>query len=480
MQSLKLVGKRISLIYMLTNRLLLKAVPFPGLSHSVVRQYSQDVGHSIKDAIDKNKASSTNNNLTIANKQRLYMLDTCSPGSPFFLPNGTRIINRLVNFMKLQQSKQDFTEVMTPLIFKKDLWQISGHWQHYKEDMFRVESNVKSKVSTEETDDVYGLKPMNCPGHCLIFKRFSRSHNELPIRLSDWSSLHRNEASGALSGLTRVRRFHQDDGHIFCTSSQVSGEIEKTLKLIKLCYSVFGLNDLRMVLSTRPPDKFIGKIEEWDLAEKELGKVLDKTVGVHKWSINAGDGAFYGPKIDILLTDKYGKESQVATIQLDFQLPQRFGLKYQSVNDTLETPILIHRAVFGSVERFLAMLIDHYGGKWPFWLSPRQAVIIPINQNHVAYARKLQETLSNEKHDFESPAKLSDQHFYVDMDDRNSTVGFRTKNAISRAYNFIIMVGDKEIESGKLAIRPRSSRKVNHLTSDEILQQFNTLTEHYE
>lgn len=469
------------IIQMLSKRLLSNAARFTEFSSCKVRQYSHTTDHPIKqDVTGSGKpSSSTNDNLTIANKQRLYMLDTFSPGSPFFLPNGTRIINRLVKFMKLQQSKQDFTEVITPLIFKKDLWETSGHWQHYKEDMFKVESNDTSKMSTEEANDVYGLKPMNCPGHCLIFKRFARSYKELPIRLSDWSSLHRNEASGALSGLTRVRRFHQDDGHIFCTRSQVSREIEKTLKLIKLCYSVFGFNDLSMVLSTRPPDKFIGKIGEWDQAEKELGKVLDKTVGAHKWSVNAGDGAFYGPKIDILLSDKYGKKSQVATIQLDFQLPQRFGLKYQGVNDTLEIPIMIHRAVFGSVERFLAILIDHYGGKWPFWLSPRQAVIIPISDTHAAYAHKLQERLSNERHDFSSPSKLSDERFYVDVDDRNSTVGFRTKDAISKAYNFIIMVGDKEINGGKFAIRPRNSRKVQLLTAEEISKMFHLLMENY-
>ncbi|VEU19384.1 DEKNAAC100359 [Brettanomyces naardenensis] len=427
-----------------------------------------------------NGQSSTNANQSIATKQRLYMLDPYSPGSPFFLPNGTRIINKLIKFMKLQQSKQDFTEVITPLIFKKDLWEISGHWQNYKEDMFKVESNDKSKLLEEELNDIYGLKPMNCPGHCLVFGRFVRSYRELPIRLSDWSSLHRNEASGALTGLTRVRRFHQDDGHIFCTRGQIGEEIAKTLKLIKICYGVFGFDKYRMVLSTRPSEKYMGKLEEWDLAEKQLAGVLDDTVGSKKWSINEGDGAFYGPKIDITLTDKFGKEHQVATIQLDFQLPQRFDLKYQSENDTLETPIMIHRAILGSVERFMAMLIDHYEGKWPFWLSPRQAVVIPINSSHVEYAEKLQLKLSNESHDFENATKLSDEHFYVDVDSRNETVGFRTKDAIAKGYNYIIMVGDKEMESNKLAIRSRNDRKVEQLTAEEVLAKFRQLEETYQ
>lgn len=454
---------------------------FP-VSITLLRRYSsQSKPKNLSQSREQSPlASSSNANKVISTKQNLYMLHPYSPGSPFFLPEGTRIINKLVKFMKLQQSKQAFTEVMTPLIFKKDLWETSGHWQHYKDDMFRVEGNDKSRLSDDELNDVYGLKPMNCPGHCLIFGRCTRSYKELPIRLSDWSSLHRNEASGALSGLTRVRRFHQDDGHIFCTKDQVGSEISKTLKLIKVCYGVFGFNNYRMVLSTRPPDKYMGKIEEWDRAEKQLSDVLDETVGSKKWSVNPGDGAFYGPKIDIHLTDKFGKEHQVATIQLDFQLPQRFGLKYQTAQDTYETPIMIHRAVLGSIERFMAMLIDHYEGKWPFWLSPRQAIIIPINESHVEYAKQLQKKLSNEYHDFDHPTKLSETHFSVNVDDRNETVGFRTKDAISKAYNFIIMVGDREIKTGKLALRTRGSRKVTPLTSDEILSKFYDLENNYQ
>ncbi|QPG76981.1 hypothetical protein FOA43_004375 [Brettanomyces nanus] len=435
---------------------------------------------SINFAATAEKKSSANANQSIATKQRLYMLSPYSPGSPFFLPNGTRIINKLIKFMKLQQSKQEFTEVITPLIFKKDLWETSGHWQNYKEDMFKVETNDKSKLLDDDVNDVYGLKPMNCPGHCIIFGRYTRSYKELPIRLSDWSSLHRNEASGALSGLTRVRRFHQDDGHIFCTREQIGLEISNTLKLIKICYGVFGFDSYRMLLSTRPHDKFIGKVEEWDLAEKQLAGVLDETVGSAKWGINEGDGAFYGPKIDIMLTDKFGKDHQVATIQLDFQLPQRFGLRYQSEMDTLETPVMIHRAILGSVERFLAMLIDHYEGKWPFWLSPRQAVIIPINSSHTEYAQKLRKVLSNEPNDFETPTKLTEGHFYVDVDSRSETIGFRTKDAISKGYNYIIIVGDKEVKTEKFAIRSRSSRIVNQMGANEIVAKFRSLEENYE
>lgn len=441
---------------------------------------SRNLCSHTKDAKAAAHAASTSTaTLELATKQQLYMLDSNSPGSVFFLPHGTRIFNKLLKFMKLQQEKQGFTEVITPLMYKKQLWETSGHWAKYAEDMFRVEGNDKSKFEESEKDDVYGLKPMNCPGHCLVFKRFNRSYKELPIRFSDWSSLHRNEASGALTGLTRVRRFHQDDGHIFCTHDQVGDEISKTIKLIKICYSIFGLNDFRMMLSTRP-ENYIGELSDWDRAESELANVLNLELGQDKWALREGDGAFYGPKIDILLTDQFGKEHQAATIQLDFQLPQRFELEYQNDKDGYDTPIMIHRAIFGSVERFMALLIDHYAGKWPFWLSPRQAVVIPINDSHKEYAEKVVQQLSNEHEDFENATKLSETKFFVDLDDRAETVGFRTKDAINKGYNFIILVGDKEIESGELAIRSRGDRKIEKLDVSSIITKFKTLEDNYE
>lgn len=424
--------------------------------------------------IKEPKTNSTSTaTLEIATKQQLYMIDSNSPGSVFFLPHGTRIFNKLVKFMKLQQEKQKFTEVITPLMYKKNLWETSGHWEKYNEDMFKVEG-----FEDEEKNDIYGLKPMNCPGHCIIFKRFNRSHKELPIRFSDWSSLHRNESSGSLTGLTRVRRFHQDDGHIFCKSDQIFEEISKTIKLIKICYNVFDLNNFKMMLSTRP-DNFIGKIEEWDLAELELSKVLNNEIGENKWALREGDGAFYGPKIDILLTDNFGKEHQAATIQLDFQLPQRFDLQFQNDNDELERPIMIHRAIFGSIERFMALLIDHYNGKWPFWLSPRQAIVIPINEKHRDYAKSIVQSLSNESNDFDAPTTLSTNKYFVDLDDRNETIGFRTKDAISKGYNYIILIGDKEIESGKLAVRARNNSKIKNLSIDEVNEMFKDLENNY-
>lgn len=447
-------------------------------SKLLVRQFCSHHSHDVVKSA-KTSTSTSTTTLELATKQQLYMLDSNSPGSVFFLPHGTRIFNKLIKFMKLQQEKQEFTEVISPLIYKKNLWETSGHWDKYSEDMFKVEGNDKSKLSEEERDEIYGLKPMNCPGHCIIFKRFNRSYRELPIRFSDWSSLHRNESSGALTGLTRVRRFHQDDGHIFCTGEQIGDEISKTIKLIKICYGIFGLNNFKMMLSTRP-DNFIGSLEDWNKAESELSKVLDNELGTNKWSLREGDGAFYGPKIDILLTDNFGKEHQAATIQLDFQLPQRFKLEYQTETDSYDVPIMIHRAIFGSVERFMALLMDHYQGKWPFWLSPRQAVIIPINDSHKEYASSVVSKLSNESKDFDNATKLNTNKFFVDLDDRNETIGFRTKDAISKGYNYIILVGDKEIESGELAIRSRSNRKIEKLKLDEIIIKFKDLENNYE
>ncbi|GMG44616.1 unnamed protein product [Ambrosiozyma monospora] len=254
----------------------------------------------------------------------------------------------------------------------------------------------------------------------------------------------------------------------------------KCLKLIRLVYSAFGFDKYKWLLSTRP-DHFIGEQKEWDQAESELTSALNESVGVGKWELNEGDGAFYGPKIDVKLTDNFGKEHQVATIQLDFQLPQRFKLEYQSDTGSLETPIMIHRAIFGSVERFLAMLIDHYNGKWPFWLSPRQAVIIPVNSSHNEHAKKIKEILSNSAadDDYENLNKFTDYKFFVDIDSRTETVGFRTKDAISKGYNFIILVGEKEIKNGNIAIRSRENRKIENLTTEEVLEKFKSLEDSY-
>lgn len=460
--------------------------------HSLKR-YSAKASHNV---------SATHSNLAIANKQLLYATDPVTPGSIFFLPHGTRVFNKLVQFMKNQQERYGFQEVITPLIYKKQLYETSGHWDNYKDDMFKVvgnqnrdedttdagceDSETPPKHASEVTDmappdaHVYGLKPMNCPGHCIIYSKFERSYNELPIRYSDFSALHRNEASGALSGLTRVRRFHQDDGHIFCELQQIDREIKNTLLLIKNTYKVFGIGEdgIQFFLSTRPPDKFIGEVETWDSAETQLKRVLDEISSA--WHIRDGDGAFYGPKIDVLLTDNYGKSHQVGTVQLDFQLPARFQLKYTDESGNRhKQPIMVHRAVFGSLERFFAILLDHYQGKWPFWLNPRQAVVIPVAERHANFAKQVRDQLTGEILGASSMAPMTGYHFYVDVDGRSETVGNRIKDALKKGYSYIIMVGDKDIQNGTVSVRTRDDRHVENLSTKDLYDRFVQLEKTY-
>ncbi|KAH3671233.1 hypothetical protein WICMUC_004750 [Wickerhamomyces mucosus] len=431
---------------------MIQGIP-PVLKRLVIRRFNSS------------KSSSSITNLSIANRQRLYMIDQVTPGSIFFLPHGTRIFNKLISFMKLQQRKYGFEEVITPLIYRKQLWERSGHWDNYKDDMFRVDG-----VDLEKEE--YGLKPMNCPGHCIVFSRFDRSYHDLPLRLSDFSPLHRNESSGSLSGLTRVRKFHQDDGHIFCTKEQMEQEITSSLKMIDEVYKIFNIPDYKLLLSTRP-DEYIGELSEWNDAEATLQTVLKSTGKL--WEINEGDGAFYGPKIDIILKDHTGKEHQSATIQLDFQLPNRFNLEYTSSQSSQKlNPIMIHRAVFGSLERFLAILIDHFNGKWPFWLSPRQALIVPVSSNHIPYATEVLKTLNNDLSN-----SINDYKFHIDVDSRSETVGNRIKEAIKKGYTYIIMIGDKEKESRTISLRKLSERSTEVLTPLEARSKFIELENTY-
>ncbi|OBA20704.1 threonyl-tRNA synthetase [Metschnikowia bicuspidata var. bicuspidata NRRL YB-4993] len=434
------------------------------------------------------KESSTQANHAIATKQQLFVTDPVTPGLVFFLPHGTRVFNKLVGFMKNQQLRYGFHEVITPLIYKTQLWEKLGHWENYKDDMFKVVGNDTLKDAAENGAGPgaghvheYGLKPMNCPGHCLIYAKFDRSYNELPIRYSDFLSLHRNEASGALSGLTRVRRFHQDDGHIFCEVHQIHQEITNTINMIKDTYAVFGIDserDVDFFLSTRP-DKYMGDLATWDNAEAQLTQVLNGCT--HQWQVREGDGAFYGPKIDVLLTDAFGKKHQVGTIQLDFQLPARFELKYTLASGSRENqPIMVHRAVFGSLERFFAILLDHYQGKWPFWINPRQAVVVPVAERHHEAAQQVQKQLSGEILASDSTvAPLTGYNFHVDVDKRSETVGTRIKDALQKGYSYIIMIGDKDLASGTISVRTRDDRKVENVAVAELYLRFVALEKAY-
>jgi threonyl-tRNA synthetase len=432
---------------------------------------------------------------TLAQAHNLFITSPYSPGSPLILPNGAYVFQKLQSFLRAQYPQFGFQEVITPIIYKKSLWEKSGHWENYAEDMFSVQgrgaTGQTDKAQVGE-DEEFGLKPMNCPGHCLLFRDEIKSFRDLPIRYADFSALHRNEVSGSLTGLTRVRRFHQDDAHIFCRPDQILFEIEQTLKFVAMVYETFGLGPYKLLLSTRPTDSFIGTVEEWDRAEQQLSAALDATGS--EWAINEGDGAFYGPKIDIILKDSNGKEHQTATIQLDFQLPQRFDLQYQASPEELETgsqatmdtgldaglrrPVMVHRAIYGSIERFMALLIEHYAGKYPFWLSPRPATILSLNADPKvqAHVSRVQSVLSGlQPHDAPSlisstsprPLPLSTIHLPIDVDTSDRSLGKKVAEARVKKYNHLIVIGGKEAENDainlKLLNQPNNEATVKFL-----------------
>ncbi|KAH7344277.1 hypothetical protein BKA66DRAFT_434374 [Pyrenochaeta sp. MPI-SDFR-AT-0127] len=417
----------------------------------------------------------------LAQTHNLFITSPYSPGSPLILPNGAYVFQKLQSFLRAQYPQFGFQEVITPIIYKKSLWQKSGHWENYAEDMFSVQGRgTTAQIPEAEAgeDGEFGLKPMNCPGHCLLFRDEVKSYRDLPVRYADFSALHRNEISGALTGLTRVRRFHQDDAHIFCRPDQILSEIEQTLKFVGMVYETFGLGPYKLLLSTRPKDSFIGTIDEWDRAEQQLSMALNN-IG-REWTINEGDGAFYGPKIDIILKDSNGKEHQTATIQLDFQLPQRFDLQYQAspeevcadsrtsmdvgLDPAFRRPVIVHRAIYGSIERFMALLIEHYAGKYPLWLSPRPAIVLSLNSDpkvleHVSHIQSVLSGLKSQESPEEpslsspKPLPLSTIHLPVDIDTSDRSLGKKIAEARVKKYNHIIVVGSREVDSGGMSLQ---------------------------
>src|SRR5262245_12178238 len=309
----------------------------------------------------------------------LFMFHQWAPGAAFWLPKGTTLYNTLANYMRGVLFPAGYVEVKTPLVFNKALWETSGHWSHYRQNMFLIESEGEEM----------GVKAMNCPGHMLVFGGEMRSYRDLPLRFHEQTPLHRNEASGVLSGLTRVRQFSQDDAHCFVAQEQIGEEVERLLGLIQRVYKDFNLQ-FAAKLSTRPPE-FLGEIATWDSAEAQLKTALERTG--QAYTLNEGDGAFYGPKIDFDVTDAIGRKWQCATLQLDYQLPERFNLKYTGADNAEHRPVVIHRAIFGSFERFLGILTEHYAGAFPLWLAPVQAVVVPISDRHLPYATTVRDRL---------------------------------------------------------------------------------------
>ncbi|XP_016466319.1 threonine--tRNA ligase, mitochondrial 1-like [Nicotiana tabacum] len=381
----------------------------------------------------------------VGDKQDLFFFDEVSPRSCFFLPHGTRICNKLLDFIKSQYWKRGYEEVWSPNMYKMKLWETSGHAAKFKNNMFVFE------IDKQE----YALKPMNCPGHCLIFNHGGRSYRELPLRLADFGVLHRNEISGSLAGLTRVRKFEQDDAHIFCRESQVKDEVKDVLDFMSYVYKILGLT-FKLNLSTRPENS-IGDKETWEKAEGALVEALEEFG--KPWGRKEGDGAFYGPKIDITVSDAMNREFQCATLQLDFQLPERFELTYKAEDGSDERPVMIHRAILGSVERMFAILCEHFEGKWPFWLSPRQAMVCPVSNKSQSYALELRK-------------QIHDAGYYVDVETSDKTLQKKVREAQEAKYNYILVVGEAEAKSGQVSVRVRDNRDIQVMTVDDLLHHF--------
>ncbi|KAA8910544.1 threonyl-tRNA synthetase-like protein [Sphaerosporella brunnea] len=402
----------------------------------------------------------------IGKEQELFFFHELSPGSCFFLPHGARIYNVLMEFLREEYWARGYEEVMTPNMYNTKLWETSGHWQNYQENMFAFDVEK----------DKFGLKPMNCPGHCLLFAHRERSYRELPWRVADFGVLHRNEFSGALTGLTRVRRFQQDDSHIFCTEEQVKSEIHGLFDFLKKVYGLLGFT-FKLKLSTRPEEKYVGDIETWNKAEAQLQEALEEFTakGNSQWELNPGDGAFYGPKIDITISDALKRDHQCATIQLDFQLPQRFKLEYQTgeapkkaedgagEEHHYKRPVMIHRAIYGSFERFIGILTEHFAGKWPFWLSPRQIMIIPVMVGASDYCLEVQKMFRA-------------KGMHVDVDLSGNTMNKKIRAAQLQQYNYIFVLGAQEKESRAINMRnrddPSSQQRGEVVPLDEALEKF--------
>lgn len=374
----------------------------------------------------------------------LFSFQDDAPGFPFFHPKGVIIINELMNFWREEHRKAGYKEIKTPLIMSRTLWERSGHWDHYKENMYFAKIDDKD----------FAVKPMNCPGAMLVYKNRTHSYRELPLRLAEIGIVHRHELSGVLAGLFRVRSFSQDDAHIFLMPEQIEGEILNIMSLIDKIYKTFGF-DYHIELSTMPA-KAMGSVEQWEHAESMLKSALDKNGA--KYKINAGDGAFYGPKIDFHIKDCIGRSWQCATIQLDFQMPEKFELNYEGSDGSKHRPVILHRVIYGAIERFFGILIEHYGGKLPIWLNPVQVRILTVADRFNEYARRIAE-------------KYSAAGIRVEIDDKSESISYKVREAELDRVNYILVVGEKEINEGTVTVRTRENKILGALKSDLFLEQ---------
>lgn len=374
----------------------------------------------------------------------LFMFSEEAPGMPFYLPKGMVVRNELEKFSRELQEAADYKEVRTPFVMNQRLWERSGHWDHYKENMYFT-----------EVDDVkFALKPMNCPGHMLMYKNELHSYRDLPLRMAEFGQVHRHEFSGALNGMMRVRTFTQDDSHIFVRPDQIESEIKEIIHLVEKLYSPFEFS-YRVELSTRPEDS-MGSDELWEKAETALANVLQELNMEYK--LNPGDGAFYGPKIDFHIRDVLNRSWQCATIQVDFQMPEKFDLTYIGKDNEKHRPVVLHRAIMGSIDRFLGILIEHYGGAFPLWLAPEQGRIIPVSDNHAAYAKEMCE-------------QFRKRGLRVEVDERQEKVGYKIREAQMQKIPYMLVAGDREAESGTLSVRKRGEGELGAQPVEEIIER---------
>ncbi|MBQ8762122.1 MAG: threonine--tRNA ligase [Clostridia bacterium] len=386
----------------------------------------------------------------------LFFLHDTAPGMPYWMPKGLKLFNTLLDFWREEHEQRGYNEISCPQLNSRELWEISGHWAHYKDDMFCFEGNENKP---------FALKPMNCPNAVMVYKHKVRSYRELPLRLSDCDKLHRYEASGTLHGLLRVQSFTQDDSHNFIRQSQISDEINAILDIADRFYHIFGLT-YKAVLSTRPED-FMGDVKLWDKAESELKEIMIKRFGEENFVLNEGDGAFYGPKIDIKMKDALNREWQMGTIQLDFQLPRNFDLTFTNENGEQEVPVIVHRVIYGSFERFIGLIIEHFAGAFPFWICPVQVGIVPVSENNFEYAKKVEEILRKAK--ISTELKLGDYG-----------MGKKVNEFRVAKVPYVVIVGDKESEENTVSIKIRGGKQVNDIKLEKFVEDLKQLKEQKE
>lgn len=378
----------------------------------------------------------------------LFMMSEYGPGFPFFLNNGMILRNNLENFWYEEHTKEGYEFIKTPIMLNKELWELSGHWFNYRENMYTSEIDEK----------IFAIKPMNCPGGMLVYKNSLHSYKDLPLRIGELGQVHRHEASGALNGLFRVRTFTQDDAHIFMREDQIEEEVIRLISFIDRMYSIFNLT-YDIELSTRPEEKFIGSIDVWNKSEKALEDACHKAG--HSCKINPGDGAFYGPKLDFHIKDSLGRVWQCGTIQLDMNLPERFDLTYIDSDGSKKRPVMLHRVIYGSIERFIGILIEHYAGAFPLWLSPVQVNIIPVNNEyHLEYSNKILEELTN-------------NNIRAKLDDRNEKLGYKMRESQTKKMPLTLVIGDKESNNNKVSYREYGKTEVITCDIEEFINKVN-------